>query len=218
MLDTIVGSAGISLSGGQKQRLALARAVYARKELVILDDVFSGLDAETEEQVFSRVLGSKGLFRQMGTTVLLVTHTVSRLSYSDHVVALDQFGHISEQGHFDKLKHSSGYVQDLVAHLGFKSEDESRPKEETALPVLNKLNFSREFDDLGTQAEEMSRQTGDFAVYKYYFASIGWLRTSPFIVSVLLFGIASKMTEFVLTYCEFLKFSSFVICFASWEG
>lgn len=46
-LATQVGSAGISLSGGQKQRLSLARAVYAKKELVILDDVFSGLDAET---------------------------------------------------------------------------------------------------------------------------------------------------------------------------
>lgn len=71
------------MSGGQKQRLALARAVYARKELVILDDVFSGLDAETEEQVFNRLFGAAGLFRQMNTAVLLVTHAVHRLPYSD---------------------------------------------------------------------------------------------------------------------------------------
>jgi ATP-binding cassette subfamily C (CFTR/MRP) protein 1 len=45
------GSNGIALSGGQKQRLALARAVYARKELIVLDDVFSGLNARTEDAV-----------------------------------------------------------------------------------------------------------------------------------------------------------------------
>ena len=47
-LRTIVGSKGLTLSGGQKQRLALARAIYARQDLIILDDIFSGLDADTE--------------------------------------------------------------------------------------------------------------------------------------------------------------------------
>ena len=92
---TPVGSAGISLSGGQKQRLALARAVYAKKELVILDDVFSGLDSETEEQVFDRLFGVAGLFRKMKTTVLLVTHAVHRLPYSDCKYFLDRIGHKS---------------------------------------------------------------------------------------------------------------------------
>lgn len=49
---TVVGSKGISLSGGQKHRLALARAVFARKDVVIMDDVFSGLDADAEEYIF----------------------------------------------------------------------------------------------------------------------------------------------------------------------
>lgn len=62
---TPVGSAGISLSGGQKQRLALARALYARKELVVIDDVFSGLDASTEEHICASLLGKSGLFRQV---------------------------------------------------------------------------------------------------------------------------------------------------------
>ncbi len=49
---TMIGSRGISLSGGQKQRLALARAVYSKAEILILDDVFSGLDNDTEELIF----------------------------------------------------------------------------------------------------------------------------------------------------------------------
>jgi ATP-binding cassette subfamily C (CFTR/MRP) protein 1 len=54
-----VGSAGISLSGGQKQRLALARAVYAKKEVVVLDDIFSGLDAESGKFYGLRLISTK---------------------------------------------------------------------------------------------------------------------------------------------------------------
>jgi len=71
--QTPIGSQGISLSGGQSQRIALARAIYARKEVVILDDVLSGLDADTENRVFHNLLGMKGLLRKHNTTVLIAS-------------------------------------------------------------------------------------------------------------------------------------------------
>lgn len=51
----------------------MARAVYARQELVLLDDVFGGLDAGTEDLVFRNLLGSDGLLRNTNTTVVLVS-------------------------------------------------------------------------------------------------------------------------------------------------
>ncbi|TIA79218.1 multidrug resistance-like protein [Aureobasidium pullulans] len=54
---TVVGSKGFALSGGQKQRIALARAVYARCSIIILDDVFSQLDLSTQSIIFERLLG-----------------------------------------------------------------------------------------------------------------------------------------------------------------
>ena len=53
---------------------AIARAVYSRKSVVILDDVFSGMDAATEHLVFNRMLGPKGLLRMNQTTVIIATH------------------------------------------------------------------------------------------------------------------------------------------------
>ena len=53
---------------------AIARAVYSRKRIMILDDVFSGMDATTEHLVFSRLLGPQGLLRKSGTTVIIATH------------------------------------------------------------------------------------------------------------------------------------------------
>lgn len=52
---------------------ALARAVYARREIVILDDVLSGLDTSTERHVFHTLLGENGILRQMQSTVLLIS-------------------------------------------------------------------------------------------------------------------------------------------------
>ncbi|KAH1471661.1 hypothetical protein KXX06_006823, partial [Aspergillus fumigatus] len=62
--QTNIGSGGVALSGGQKQRLSHARALYLPSDFLILDDVFSGLDADTEEQVFRQVFGPDGLLRR----------------------------------------------------------------------------------------------------------------------------------------------------------
>ena len=54
---------------------ALARAIYARKEIVVLDDVLSALDSRTEMAVVERLLGKRGLLRQLKSTIILATHT-----------------------------------------------------------------------------------------------------------------------------------------------
>lgn len=73
--QTQVGSGSTILSGGQKHRVALARAVYARAEIVILDNVLSALDTITRKTILERLFSGKGLFKETGSTVLLVTHT-----------------------------------------------------------------------------------------------------------------------------------------------
>jgi ABC-type transport system involved in cytochrome bd biosynthesis fused ATPase/permease subunit len=62
------------------QTKAIARAVYSKKSMVILDDVFSGMDAATEHLVFNRLLGSEGLLRNNGATVIIATHAGQSLS------------------------------------------------------------------------------------------------------------------------------------------
>ncbi|KAA8575989.1 hypothetical protein EYC84_006152 [Monilinia fructicola] len=196
---TRVGSGGISLSGGQKQRLALARAVYAKNEFIILDDVFSGLDAETEDQVFKRLFGKQGLFRELRTTILLVTHAVHRLAYSDYIIALDQSSRIIEQGTFEHLKTSGGYVENLATR--HKSEDDNLEESNMDKTAQKRNPFvTAESDDFLDEVADLNRQTGDASVYHYYFASIGWVPTGLFFLYVLIFGAASKLPEFALTY------------------
>lgn len=61
---------------------ALARAVYSRKRLLLLDDVFSGLDNTTSKAVFQRLLGVDGLIRQAGMTVFLATNHGKHIPFS----------------------------------------------------------------------------------------------------------------------------------------
>ncbi|CAD7949643.1 unnamed protein product [Amoebophrya sp. A120] len=75
--QTEVGERGITLSGGQKTRLALARALYKRFSVLLLDDVFSAWDVHVTRKVFRNLKLYNSVF---GTTVILVTHNVGLLT------------------------------------------------------------------------------------------------------------------------------------------
>ncbi|KAF4769687.1 hypothetical protein HAV15_011431 [Penicillium sp. str.  len=193
--STEVGSSGISLSGGQKQRLALARAVYACKSVILLDDILSGLDAETEEHIFKSLFARKGLFRRMGTTVLLSTHAVQRLAYADHIVAMESDGSIAEQGTLEELKTSGGYLSHLKAQYKEQASDEVRPQQHEATNSV--LNVS---DQGNHDAMEggLTRQNGDFALYLYYFGSVHWASSAFWMTFLVLEGVASKLSELLV--------------------
>ncbi|KAF2108606.1 P-loop containing nucleoside triphosphate hydrolase protein [Lophiotrema nucula] len=177
--DTLIGSKGISLSTGQKQRIAIARAVYAQKNLIIFDDVFSGLDVNTQRNVFTRLLGSYGLLRQWKTTVLIATHAVNLLPFSDHIIALSSEGRLVEQGTFEQLNAVDGYVRKFCLehvneHTVANAEDQvasfptSAATEPNVLPTL-------------AVTDDKRRQLGDWSVYQYYFGTVGRWGTAIFI-------------------------------------
>ncbi|KXZ53044.1 hypothetical protein GPECTOR_8g409 [Gonium pectorale] len=82
--DTMeLGEGGAGLSGGQKARVALARAVYCRPDVALLDDPLSAVDPRVGQELFERVLGPCGLLAACGTTRLLVTHQTQHLPRYD---------------------------------------------------------------------------------------------------------------------------------------
>jgi ATP-binding cassette subfamily B protein len=110
-LDTKVGEEGLSLSGGQRQRLALARAVAAKPEVLVLDDPLSALDVDTEalvEAALRRVLAS--------TTALIVAHRPSTVMLADRV-ALLQGGRITAVGRHSELLASSDHYRFVISSL-----------------------------------------------------------------------------------------------------
>lgn len=183
--QTQIGSKGIALSGGQSQRIALARAIYAQKDIVILDDCLSGLDSQTENRVWHSLLGRDGLLRRCRSTVLITSSSTKRLPYCDHIIALDKDSHIAEQGDFETLNRTGGYVSafDLPppdwSYMPEKHVYEAPPKysESTSSGKVTE-------DDIQAEA---NRRTGDASIYLYYIHSVGWIATIIFVVSITIF-------------------------------
>ncbi|RDX54318.1 metal resistance protein YCF1 [Lentinus brumalis] len=97
---TEVGEKGITLSGGQRARVALARAVYARADLVLLDDVLAALDSHVAKHVFDHVIGPNGLLASKARVV--VTNSIHFLKHFKQVLYIRR-GVILESGTYAEL-------------------------------------------------------------------------------------------------------------------
>ncbi|PGG97403.1 hypothetical protein AJ79_09215 [Helicocarpus griseus UAMH5409] len=201
--QTNIGSDGITLSGGQKQRVSLARALYLQSDMLVLDDVFSGLDADTEEQVFQQVFAPGGLLKQRHSTVVLCTHSVKHLPAADHVIVLGN-GTVAEQGSFGELMTSQGYVH----HLGLRgsSDSDASSPEETS-PKSNVQGSKSEMfhmtttDTLSSMEDaDKSRQVGDRTVYKHYVKSMGLIPAGLSLFFASLWGFFTNFPTIWLTY------------------
>lgn len=113
--DTIVGERGISLSGGQKARVALARAVYARADIYLLDDCLSAVDSHVARHIVENVLGPRGLLNSKCR--VLATNAIAVLSDADFIYQLKD-GEIVENGTYRQLMAMKGGVAELIKSAG----------------------------------------------------------------------------------------------------
>jgi ATP-binding cassette subfamily B protein len=119
--ETVVGERGIMLSGGQRQRVALARGLYRGGDLLILDDVLSAVDHETEARLVETLAGLAR--RPEAPTVLIASHRLSALRHTDLVLVFDR-GRLVDSGPHRELCERPGIYRDtwLAQRAGSDSE------------------------------------------------------------------------------------------------
>ncbi|MFE2869959.1 thiol reductant ABC exporter subunit CydC, partial [Embleya sp. NPDC059259] len=107
-LDTMVGEHGARLSGGQRQRLALARALLADFEILLLDEPAEHLDLPTADALTADLLDAT-----RGRTTLLVTHRLTGLHAVDEILVLAE-GRVSQRGTWERLSSTPGPFRALL--------------------------------------------------------------------------------------------------------
>ncbi|KAJ9087834.1 hypothetical protein DSO57_1029153 [Entomophthora muscae] len=133
--QTEIGERGINLSGGQKARISMARAVYARADIYLLDDPLSAVDAHVGRHLFTRVLGKEGILRNK--TRVLVTHAIHFLPVLD-TIAMFENGRINEIGTFNELKaNESSAIHQLITA---KAPEENAPPEKLLGQSMSRLS------------------------------------------------------------------------------
>lgn len=131
--ETVVGERGISLSGGQKARVSLARAVYARADIYLLDDVLSAVDSHVGKHIIDNVLGPRGLLSTK--TRILATNAIPVLRQASYITLVKD-GKVTEKGTYNELVAHKGLVAELLRtaaqESGSGSSSSSPPSSETS--------------------------------------------------------------------------------------
>ncbi|KAI6200171.1 Mrp-4 [Aphelenchoides besseyi] len=116
---TEIGEKGINLSGGQKARISMARAIYQNRDIYLLDDPLSAVDATVGKELFKNVIGPEGILRNK--TRILVTHELSYLKYADSILIMSD-NKIVNEGSYAELSRTGALTQLTNECLIEKSE------------------------------------------------------------------------------------------------
>ncbi|KAL1795382.1 hypothetical protein ACET3X_007198 [Alternaria dauci] len=179
---TAVGSSAMALSGGQKNRVSLARALYSRRRVVIVDDILSGLDSTTEKLVFSRVFGPEGLLRQIKSTVVLATHSIRWTAKSDKIVVMSEGGIVAHGCH-ESLSQNPALWETFCLQ-----DDEEQVSAEEQKPLVHNATLATEKNeaaDIATVAAVETRdyrRKGEAGTLLYYLGELGKSRTVIYLV------------------------------------
>jgi len=187
--STMVGPDGGMLSGGQKQRLSLARALYLDSDILVVDDILSALDADTDAEVFSRVFGPNGIVRRRQVTAILCTNSPHHLRWADHAIALGSGGVISSDGL--QLEDEKGFMPTI------KEERPASPVEDAVISKVQHppSSLSNEPDE----AVDASRLLANWKAYRFYARKTGLLPILLILLGGLFFSCLQNMATYWTT-------------------
>ncbi|XP_060065903.1 ATP-binding cassette sub-family C member 5-like [Ylistrum balloti] len=183
--ETEIGERGINISGGQKQRISLARAVYSKSDIYLLDDPLSAVDVHVGHHLFHRCI--KRLLQ--GKTVILVTHQLQYLKDCDEMLVMEE-GRIVENGSHESMLEYGGQYNSMIGHyhatsastattgkdesLSCRSEDDQRGKSGEKLQKdKSDASLSKESKGKLTIKEDAGVGMVTFGTYKSYINAAG---------------------------------------------
>lgn len=195
--ETLVGEKGISLSGGQKARINLARAVYRKADIYLLDDPLSAVDSHVGKRIFNDCI-VRFLY---GKTVLLVTHQLQHLSRVSNIIVMES-GRMLACKSYDEIKKLG------LTNLMPESQHEKTPTVEKKSPEFESKAAVELPDDDEQELEKESQDLGKvgIGIYRKYFGAI---KSVPLVVLVTILRLLCQVAFSFLDW--------FVAQWVNWE-
>ncbi|XP_003416440.2 ATP-binding cassette sub-family C member 11 isoform X2 [Loxodonta africana] len=177
---TEIGERGLNLSGGQKQRISLARAVYSDREIYLLDDPLSAVDAQVGKHIFEECI--KKMLQ--GKTIVLVAHQLQYLEFCDQIILLED-GRICETGTHNELTQKRGKYAQLIQKVYQEATQNVSPDiakiaekllvegQAGATSQEQPLNENALLENQLTKKEKMEEGSMNWRVYHYYIQAAG---------------------------------------------
>ncbi|XP_048025054.1 multidrug resistance-associated protein 5 [Megalobrama amblycephala] len=195
---TEIGERGANLSGGQRQRVSLARALYSNRDIYILDDPLSALDAHVGNHIFNNAIKKQ----LRGKTVIFVTHQLQYLVDCDDVIVMRD-GSITEQGSHEDLMNLNGDYAAMfntlqlgetpIMEVPNKKSGSSlkKPLESNKAGSVKKEKSAIQADGPLMQVEESGKGSVPCAVYKVYIQALGGWLVFLFILALFILNVGS---------------------------
>ena len=128
---TMLGDKGINLSGGQKTRLAIARAIYANRDIIVMDDPISALDIKVGKEIMEQTI----LGYMKGKTRVIATHAISYLPCFDYIYIMEE-GRVVQEGDYDSIRDTPQFG-DILQALKDQQDDDKLAKKDSFKDLID---------------------------------------------------------------------------------
>ncbi|XP_072323665.1 ATP-binding cassette sub-family C member 9-like isoform X3 [Scyliorhinus torazame] len=168
---TEIGEKGINLSGGQKQRVSVARALYSRCSVVILDDPLSALDVHVGSHVFHQ--GIMGMLKKENRTAVFVTHKLEYAEEADYIIVM-QDGKIEIQGTYEHISKQNPNLVKAWKNLTAKGDHKEEKKTESEMvDEVSKIEKKPDDNLSGKLIQDEEREEGSVSLKIYWLYACG---------------------------------------------
>lgn len=194
--QTLIGERGVSLSGGQRGRINLARAVYRKADIYLLDDPLSAVDMHVGKHIFEKCI--REFLRDK--TVVLVTHQLQYLIDESNILLMNG-GEISAHGSYDELSKSHGYLLRAAA-VATEDENEAIETLENATQTFTAERQSDQFGDENNRrqrAVEEYQRIGSVGLATYW----NYLRAVKSAFILIAIGLTLPAEQAVTSYIDY---------------
>ncbi|EAW25211.1 ATP-binding cassette transporter YOR1 [Aspergillus fischeri NRRL 181] len=203
--QTEIGERGITVSGGQKQRINIARAVYSKADIVLMDDPLSAVDAHVGRHIMDKAIC--GLLKDKCR--VLATHQLHVLSRCDRIIVMKE-GRIDAIGTFDDLVRTNEHFRELMSSTSQQekqSDDDVEEKSDEAEPAKDQIDKAKPAAALMSKEEVATGSVG-WPVWKAYITASGsfFLNFIAFLVLLACLNGGLVMTGLWVSYWTSDKF------------